>query len=41
MLKKYEELSEVLKKDAREMHPNEYKDWKYRLIGVYIEFSAK
>ena len=40
-MKNYEELSENLKEIAREIHPNDYKEWSYKTQGVEIEFSAK
>lgn len=41
MLKTYNELSESLKELAREMHPNDYLNWNYKIQGVEISFSCK
>lgn len=41
MLKKYEELREDIKEDARELHPNDYANWLYRTQGVEIYYSTK
>ena len=40
-MKNYEELSEDLKAEAKELHPEDYTEWKYQIKGVEIEFSAK
>lgn len=41
MLKTYEELNEVQKEEARQLHPTDYVEWVYKTAGVMIEFAAK
>ena len=40
-MKKYSELPEYLKQEARELHPFDYETWFYKIQGVEIAFSAK
>lgn len=40
-MKPYSELSSDLKKEARKLHPKDYKFWVYKVSGVEINFSAK
>ena len=40
-MKKYEELNECQKEEARELCPEDFKEWSYQTRGVEIEFSAK
>lgn len=41
MLKKYDELTEAQKESARELRPEDYRDWLYKTQGVEIAFAAK
>lgn len=41
MLKKYSELSDELKEEAREIHPLEFNDYLYKTQGVEIAWSCK
>lgn len=41
MLKRYEELTDYQKEQARELRPDDYTEWYYRTIGVDIEFAAR
>lgn len=40
-MKNYDELSEDLKRVAKKMNPNDYKDWFYKVNGVVIVFCSK
>jgi hypothetical protein len=40
-MKKYNELSEGLKEEARKLHPNDYNEWEYKTQGVEIAFCAR
>ena len=40
-MKAYNELSEDLKEEARQLRPNDYKEWSYQVQGVEIAFAAK
>lgn len=40
-MRKYEELSDDLKEEARKLHPHDYTEWLYQVQGVEIYFSAK
>lgn len=40
-MKTYNELSKDLKKEARKLHPYNFKKWFYMVQGVEIYFSAK
>jgi len=40
-MKTYNELSEDLKEEARNLHPIDFKEWVYHVQGVEITFSAK
>jgi len=40
-MRKYNELSPALKEEAKELHPNDYRDWEYKVQGVEIIWSAK
>ena len=40
-MKTYEELSEDLKEEARQLRPADYKEWVYKTAGVEIEFALK
>lgn len=40
-MKKYEELDEQLKEEARALNPDDFKEWLYQTIGVEIEFCAR
>lgn len=39
-MKKYKELPEHLKEEARKDHPLDFEKWEYKTIGVQIQFSA-
>ena len=40
-MKRYEDLSVELQREAREMNPEDYKDYVYMVKGVEIEFCAQ
>lgn len=40
-MKTYFDLLDDLKKEARELHPNDYKEWSYKVHGVEIYFSCR
>lgn len=40
-MRTYFELSKELKKDARKLHPTDFKNWLYKVNGVEIYFSTK
>jgi hypothetical protein len=41
MKKTYDQLTEYQKEQARELHPEDYREWYYQTIGVLIEFSCQ
>lgn len=41
MLKRYEELTEAQKEEARRLWPKDYEKRAYKTAGVLIEFAAK
>ena len=41
MLKTYNQLSNDLKQEARELHPLDYTEWYYRTQGVEIAYSCR
>lgn len=40
-MRNYNQLSNDLKKEARKLHPLDYKQWVYKVQGVEIIWSAK
>lgn len=40
-MKTYNELSEDLKEEARELHPIDFEEWVYMVQGVEIAFCAQ
>ncbi|GAA0853924.1 hypothetical protein ABER99_20130 [Paenibacillus glucanolyticus] len=40
-MRRYDELSDDLKEIARELHPNDFREWSYKTQGVEIAFSTK